>query len=94
MNTSFHLLPNTTLFNVYHNYKCITYRLFKEVFEFEPYITLLPERSRNVFTQFRLGNTKKPFEASKWFNIDRNESYCTSCNRNEILVRIVYIVSM
>ena len=31
-----------------------------------------------------LGNTKLPIEIGRWFNIDRNERYCTLCNRNEI----------
>ena len=70
--------------NVLHNDKCITYRIFKEVFEFESYLTLLPERLRILFTQFRLTNTKLPIETGRWFNIDRNKRYCTLCNRNEI----------
>ena len=37
-----------------------------------------------MFTQFRLGNTKLPAETGRWVNIDRNERYCTLCNRNEI----------
>ena len=40
--------------NVFHNDKCITYRIFKEVFEFESYLTLLPDRLRILFTQLRL----------------------------------------
>ena len=70
--------------NVFHDDKCITYRIFKEVFEFESYLTLLPERLRILFTQFRLGNTKLPIETGRWFNIDRNERYCTLCNINDI----------
>ena len=58
----------------------IMYRIFKEVFEFEPYLTLLPERI--IFTQFMLGNTKLPIATGRWFNIDRNERYWTLCNRN------------
>ena len=45
--------------NVFHNDKCITYRIFKEVFEYELHLTLLPERLRILFTKFRLGNTKR-----------------------------------
>ena len=44
---------------MFHNEKCITYKIFKEVFEFESYLTLLPERLGILFTQFRLGNTFK-----------------------------------
>ena len=36
--------------NVFHNETCIIYRIFKEVFEFEPYLTLLPKRLRINFT--------------------------------------------
>ena len=68
--------------NVFH--KCITYRIFKEVFEFESYLTLLPERLRILFTQLRLGNTKLPIKTGRWLNIDRKDRYCTLCNRNEI----------
>ena len=46
---------------------------FKEVFEFESYLTFLPERLRIIFTQFRLGNTKLPIETGRWFNIDINK---------------------
>ena len=70
--------------NVLHNDKCITYRIFKEVFEFESYLTLLPERLRIIFTQFRLCNTKLPIETGRWFNIDRNERHCILCNIKEI----------
>ena len=31
-----------------------------------------------------MGNTKLPIETGRWFNIERNERYCTLCNRNEI----------
>ena len=58
--------------NVFHNDQCI-----KEVFEFEPYLTLLPERLRINFTKFMLGNTKLPIETGRWFNININERYCT-----------------
>ena len=70
--------------NVFHNDKCVTYRIFKEVFEFEPYLTLLPEMLRIIFTQLRPGNRKLPIATGRWFNVDINERYCTLCNRNEI----------
>ena len=35
---------------------------------------------RILFTQFRLGNTKLPIETDRWFNIYKNERYCTLCN--------------
>ena len=48
-------------------------------------MTLLPERLRIIFTQFRLGNGKLPIKTGRWFYcLDRNERYCTLCNRNEI----------
>ena len=70
--------------NVFHNDQCISNTICKEVFEFEPYLTLLPDRLRISFTQFRLGNTKLRIGTDSWFNIDRNETYCTLYNRNEI----------
>ena len=54
------------------------------MFEFDSYMTLLPERLRILFTQFRMGNTKLPIETGRWFNIDRNEMFCTLFNINEI----------
>ena len=45
---------------------------------------MLPGRLRIIFTQLRLGNTKLPIEIDRWSNIDRNERYCTLCNRNDI----------
>ena len=48
-------------------------------------MTLLSERLRILFTQFRPGNTKLPIETGRWFNIERHERYsCTLCNINEI----------
>ena len=38
----------TWLSNVFYNDNCITYRIFRDVFEFKPYLTLLPERLRIV----------------------------------------------
>ena len=69
--------------NAFHNDKCITYRIIKEVFEFEPYLTLLPERLRIIFTEFRLGNATLRIETGRLFNIDINKRCCTSCNRND-----------
>ena len=70
--------------NVLRNDKCITHRIFKEVFKFEPYLKLLPERLRIIVIQCRLGNTKLLTETGRWFNIDRNQWCCTLCNRKEI----------
>ena len=79
------ILYESGLSNVWHFPNVVNHnRIFKEVFEFESFLTMLPERLRILFTQFRLGNTKLPIESGRWFNIDRNERYCTSCKRNEI----------
>ena len=49
----------------------MTYNIFKEVFEFVPYLALLPERLRIVFIPFRQGNTKLTIETGRWVNIDK-----------------------
>ena len=60
------------------------HRMYYKCFDFEPFLTLLPERLRIICTQFKLGNTKLLIETGRWFNIDRNVRCCTLCNRNEI----------
>ena len=47
-------------------------------------LNIVTGETKNCFSQFRLGNTKLPIETGRWFNIDRNERYCTLCNRNKI----------
>jgi hypothetical protein len=67
---------------VNENSKCINYRIFKNEFGFERYLTQLYGKKRILLTKFRCGNSKLPVITGRYAGIIRNERLCTMCNNS------------
>lgn len=73
--------------------KALCYKLFKENFEFEEYLDLLPYKDRITLCKFRSGNHRLPIETGRWRRIIRQERYCVLCNSQEIGDEFHYILN-
>jgi len=69
---------------IYESNKCINYRMFKDVFVFEKYLTELPCRYSTAFSKFRMCNHKLPVERGRYRHILRSERKCNMCNSDSI----------
>ena len=72
---------NETMFN---NSKCITYRAFKDKFQFENYLVKLPTKLRILFCRFRVSNHKLPVETGRYINLPHDQRICHLCNSNNL----------
>lgn len=79
---------NETLLN---SNKCLNYRIFKDVFKFEAYLTNLPNKLRIYFTKFRCRSHHLPIEEGVFKGIHRNLRLCIKCNKNQIGDEFHYI---
>jgi hypothetical protein len=53
-------------FEIFENSpKGLSYRLFKENFEFEHYLDILPDKDRITYCRFRTGNHRLPIETTR-----------------------------
>merc|ERR1712121_510113 len=70
---------------VNRNRKCITYRIFKDDFSFEPYLSKLNFIDRRALCKFRTGNHTLPVTKSRYVagggGID---VICKLCNTNDV----------
>ena len=62
--------------------KCLNYRLYKQSFEFENYLDILPMHLAKFLCKFRCCNHKLPIEEGRFFGIDRADRICNLCNMN------------
>jgi hypothetical protein len=60
------------------------YRMFKNVFEQEKYLSLLPRNCALSLLQFRTTNNFLPVNRLRYSGIPRIERICSKCNNNEI----------
>jgi hypothetical protein len=69
-------------------YKPPTYRLFKDNFEFEDYLTMTAnQRQRRIITKFRISAHKLEIEHGRYFNVAMEHRICKLCKldiENEI----------
>ena len=72
--------------------KGLSYKLFKQNYEFEEYLNILNDKDRITYCRFRTGNHKLPIETGRWNRIDRNQRYCNLCQGNEIGDEFHYIL--
>jgi hypothetical protein len=47
------------------------FRLFKDNFEFEHYLDILPDKDRITYCRFRTGNHRLPTETGRWHSIEQ-----------------------
>ena len=52
--------------NIENSSKEIYYKIFKENFEFEPYLDLLAYKNIITLCKFRTGNHRLPIETGRW----------------------------
>ena len=70
--------------DIFNSSKTICYRIFKNDFLFEQYISILPPYLMNFICKLRCGSHRLPIETGRWENIQRSERLCNLCNLNEI----------
>ena len=56
------------------------YRLFKNNFQFENYLNVLPQNLANIFIRFRWLNHKLPIQKGRFLGIERNDRVCQKCD--------------
>ena len=59
---------------------CLNYRLYKDNFRIEPYLTRLPFNFRKTLISFRTRNHRLPVEVGQWYKVAINERKCPTCN--------------
>ena len=72
--------------------KGLSYRLFKENFEFEYYLDILPDKDRITYCRFRTGNHRLPIETGRWHRIERQNRHCNLCQYQELRDEFHYIL--
>ena len=60
------------------------YRMFKENFAFEKYLTILPANLALATIKFRTLNHKMPIQKGRIMNVSRNERLCTKCGMRDL----------
>ena len=60
------------------------YKIFKQNFVIEKYITELTPKYRNIIMKFRTSNHHLPVETGRWAGIPLSERVCTLCNNGQI----------
>ena len=70
--------------NINNSPKGLSYRLYKDKFEFEKYLDILPDKDRILFCKFRTVNHRLPIETGRWFGLDRQIRYCNLCQSQEL----------
>ena len=60
------------------------YRLFKDNFGFEKYLTILPTKLALSMTKFRTLNHKMPIQKGRMMNVNRDERYCSKCMKRDL----------
>ena len=60
--------------------KCCNYKIFKDNFALEKYLTILPDKLRIPLTKFRCRNHKLPIVNGIFLSINKSERFCKMCN--------------
>jgi hypothetical protein len=63
---------------------CFNYRMFKDVFGPDPYLTVLPHNCMIAMLKFRTTNNSVPVNKLRYSRVVRNERICRKCLLNEI----------
>ncbi|XP_071139805.1 uncharacterized protein [Mytilus edulis] len=74
----------TWVTTVYDSAKCLNYRIFKTIHNFERYIVDLPYDLRKAYCNFRCMNHKLPIEQGRFWGVERDDRICDLCNLCEI----------
>ena len=72
--------------------KWLNYRLYKQSFEFEDVLDILPMHLAKFLCKFRCCNHKLPIEEGRCFGIDRADRICNLCNMNVLGDEFPYLL--
>ena len=75
---------------LYINRKCSNYRIFKDIFQFEPYLCNLDDKERKDLCKFRCRATNIPVASTHTFNSE--DELCKLCDMNECGDEFHYIL--
>ena len=75
-----------------NNRLCLNYRLIKETFEIEHYLTISDEKIRIPLAKFRSGSHFLPISDQRYRDMDPR-NYCPLCQTNEVGDEYHYIMS-
>ena len=78
---------------VAENSVCSNYRLFKNKFYFNEYLTYLPFILRQRALKFRLSNHRLPIQQRRSLCIPRDERICTVCDSGEVGDKFHYLLN-
>ena len=71
--------------NKVNNNKLNTYKTFKNVFQFEPYLDKVKSKnSRVALTKFRISAHMLPVESGRYKGVSRENRLCNMCNSSDI----------
>ena len=68
------------------------YRMFKTLYKYEPYLTILPVILAKRLVKFRTTNNNLPVNILRFENTPRNERLCSKCSLNDIGDEFHYIL--
>ena len=66
------------------NIRLAKYKLFKSVFEFEPYSDISYQKGRNILCKFTCSSHCLKIEKGRYWNIERCRRICDLCNLNTL----------
>ena len=64
--------------------KCDYYRNYKNCFELENYLDIVPPKVYKVILKFKTCNHKLPIETGRYANIERRFRICSHCNLQKV----------
>jgi hypothetical protein len=74
----------TWLSEINNNEIYYNYRMFKDSFNFEKYLSVLPANLANIVTKFRTLNHKLPVQKGRTLGIPRHERVCHKCSSGDL----------
>ena len=78
---------------VAENSVCCNYRLSKNKFCFEEYVSYVPSTLRQRVLKFRLSNHRLPIQQRRSSGIPRDERICTVCDSDEVSTEFHYLLN-
>ena len=72
--------------------KSHTYKMFKSIFGYEEYLSILTTKLRKTFARFRTSSHHLPVETGRWLGIPINDIRCTLCNSRQIADEMNFVL--
>ena len=81
-------------YDIENSPKGLSYSLFKEHFEFEHYLNILPDKDRITYCRFRTENHRLPIETGRWHRIERHNIHCDYVNTKNLVTNFIIFFSV